>query len=207
MIFRGGREDICIGGIDFGQVVTAAVSVYVPTFSSDNSRPSGRFRNLKIKQKALMQPQFKYRKAIEERKSDDIRDMEASIPPKKGVLDAKVKEYIQSVGKLKGLDDYYNSTFRHRRDTWDMKKARDAEDWTAIKAILDMVKNDSNGNPIPPNKVLWVIGLGKFNTKSRLMSLHGTFGSKLISAVSQISNIIIYYYFLFYALILIHIGS
>ncbi|KAF9176601.1 hypothetical protein BGZ49_006118, partial [Haplosporangium sp. Z 27] len=145
--------------------------------------PSGGFRNLKIKQKALMQPQFKYRRVLEKNKTDDVRDMEASILPKKGVSDAGIQSYLQSVGNLKGLDDHYNNTFRHRRDTWDMKKARDAEDRIAINAILDMVKSDSNGNPIPPNKVLWVIGLGEFNTGCKLTSLHGTFGSKLISAL------------------------
>ena len=165
-------------------MVTAAASVYIPTFNSGDSRPSGRFRNLKIKQKALMQPQFKYRRVLEKNKTDDVRDMEASLPPKKGVSDTGIQSYLQSVSKLKGLDEHYNNTFRHRRDTWDMKKARDAEDRIAINAILDMVKSDSNGNPIPPNKVLWVIGLGKFNTGSNLTSLHGTFGSKLISAVS-----------------------
>ncbi|KAF8946283.1 hypothetical protein BGZ46_005819, partial [Entomortierella lignicola] len=133
-----GREDICIGGIDLGQVVTAAASVYIPTFNSNDSRPSGGFRNLKIKQKALMQPQFKYRRVLEKNKTDDVRDMEASILPKKGVSDAGIQSYLQSVGNLKGLDDYYNNTFRHRRDTWDMKKARDAEDRIAINAILDM---------------------------------------------------------------------
>ncbi|KAF9427223.1 hypothetical protein BGZ76_002426, partial [Entomortierella beljakovae] len=181
-IEQGGREDICIGDVDLGQVVTVAVCVYVPTYNSDDFRPSGRFCNLKIKQKALMQPQFRYRKVLEEHKTDDVRDMEVSILPKKGVSDADLQNYTRSVVNLKGLDDYYNSTFRHRRDTFDMKKARDAEDWIAINTFLGMVKNDSNGNPISPNKVLWVIGLGKFNTGSKLTSLHGTFGSKLISA-------------------------
>ncbi|KAF9436054.1 hypothetical protein BGZ76_004933 [Entomortierella beljakovae] len=76
--------------------------------------------------KALMQPQFKYRRVLEERKTDDVHDMEASILPKKSVSDADLQNYTRSVINLKGLDDYYNSTFRHRRDTWDMKKARDA---------------------------------------------------------------------------------
>ncbi|KAF9426244.1 hypothetical protein BGZ76_002847 [Entomortierella beljakovae] len=71
-----GREDIFIGGVDLGQVVTAAVSIYIPTFNPGDCRPSGGFRNLKIKQKALMQPQFRYRKVLEKRKTEDIRDME-----------------------------------------------------------------------------------------------------------------------------------
>ncbi|KAF9405003.1 hypothetical protein BGZ76_006724, partial [Entomortierella beljakovae] len=92
----GGREDISIGGIDLGQVVTAAVSVYVPTYDSDDSRPSGGLRNLKIKQKALVQPQLRYRKVLEERKTDDVRDMETSMLRKKGVSDADLQNYTRS---------------------------------------------------------------------------------------------------------------
>lgn len=189
-----GRRDICIGGIDLGQVVTAAVSVRVPS-SIDNqtlgattnwevSEPPWVIRNLKIKQKALMQPQFKYRRALEARKTDDVRDMEASILPKKGISDAEIRYFLQSLNKVRDrLNRHYNETFRHRRDTWDMRKARDAEDRVAINAILNMVKTDANGNAIPENKVLWVVGLGKFNTKAKLSSLHGTFGAKLVSTV------------------------
>ncbi|KAF9437634.1 hypothetical protein BGZ76_011816 [Entomortierella beljakovae] len=47
-----------------------------------------------------------------------------------------------------------------------------------MNAIPDMVKNDSNENAIPANAVLWAVGLSKFSTKSRLLSLHGTSESK-----------------------------
>ncbi|KAI7819638.1 hypothetical protein BC939DRAFT_459833 [Gamsiella multidivaricata] len=116
-----------------------------------------------------MQPQFKYRRAIEGRKIDEIHDAESSLLPRRGILDEDVRLFLNSIDKNRQvLNEYYNQSFRHRRNTWDLKKARDAEDRIAIEAIIKLV--------------LWVVGLGKFGTSSGLTSLHGTFSAKLISA-------------------------
>ncbi|KAF9435820.1 hypothetical protein BGZ76_005474 [Entomortierella beljakovae] len=89
-----------------GQVATAAVSVYIPsvlcTMSNlGDSKPSRRLHNLKIKQKTLIQPWSEYRRALEQHKPDDDRDMESSIPPKKGISDAEIQYFIQSMGNVR----------------------------------------------------------------------------------------------------------
>ncbi|KAI7831571.1 hypothetical protein BC939DRAFT_437450 [Gamsiella multidivaricata] len=116
-----------------------------------------------------MQPQFKYRRAIEGRKTDEIHDAENSLLPRRGVPDEDARLSLNSMDKNRQvLNEHYNQSFRHRRDTWDLKKARGAVDRIAIEAILKLV--------------LWIVGLGKFGTSSGLTSLHGTFSAKLISA-------------------------
>ncbi|KAG0349106.1 hypothetical protein BGZ54_004449, partial [Gamsiella multidivaricata] len=96
-------RDVCIGGIDLGQVVTAAVSVLIldPPLADGTLPwpPTGKYCTLNIKQKALMQPQFKYRRAIEGRKTDEIHDAESSLLPRRGILDEDVRLFLNSMDK------------------------------------------------------------------------------------------------------------
>ncbi|KAI7818129.1 hypothetical protein BC939DRAFT_299299 [Gamsiella multidivaricata] len=194
--FGSDGRDVWIGGIDLGQVVTAAVSVLIldPPLADGTLPwpPTGKYCTLNIKQKALMQPQFKYRRAIEGRKTDVIHDAESSLLPRRGISDEDVRLFLNSMDKIRQvLNEHYNQSFRHHRDTWDLKKARDAEDRITIEAILKLVKEDNQEKAVPTNKVLWGVGLGKFGTSSGLTSLHGTFSAKLISALRTRSHAVV----------------
>ncbi len=142
----------------------------------------GTMRNLKIKQKALCQPEFRFRRALERRKTEQVRDKEVSILPRKGVSDEEVVAFLQSQEAVQPvLNTHYNGSFTHRRMAWDVKKAKEAEFDTAISAIMDMFKE------APRDKVLVAIGLGKFGSGgSKMPSSHGTFGAKLVKTVSDI---------------------
>lgn len=59
---------------------------------------------------------------------------------------------------------------------WDMKKGKEGKYHVAIHLVLAMVKD------VPKEKVLFVIGLGKFG---KLTSLHGMFGSLFVKMVSH----------------------
>ncbi|KAF9380589.1 hypothetical protein CPB97_008260 [Podila verticillata] len=135
------------------------------------------FRNLVIKNKALYQPQFRHRRYSEDCKTDAVQAAENSIESHRGIHDDKVLPYVQS--RLEAgvtLDAHYNNTFRHRWHLWEFKKAKEAEFSEAIEAVFDMLYD------APKEKVLFVIGLGKFSSNSKLTSLHGTFGSQLTKA-------------------------
>ncbi|KAG0299606.1 hypothetical protein BGZ98_009904 [Dissophora globulifera] len=182
-------NDLWIAGIDYGETVTAAVSVSFPTAatntlpatSSTSAPPAGTrtLRNLTIKRKALMQPQLKYHRVLEEHKSDvAVREAEQAILPRKGVPDSDVVEFLRSLhSNQKTLDKYYNHSFWHRRNAWDFKKAKQGEYDQAVRGVLDMVKE------APRDKVIFSIGLGKFGSNSKSPSLHGTFGAKLVPAL------------------------
>lgn len=148
-------------------------------------------RTLLVGQKALMQPNFKGRREMQLRKEEyqlagsdhkgEVQELEQSIPPRKGVQDAEVSSnYLQKATAAHSrLHQYYNGDYWHRRTAWDMKKGKEGEYHVAIRSVLAMVED------VPKEKVLFVIGLGKFGTKSKLTSLHGTFGSLFVKTVSH----------------------
>ncbi|KAG0322448.1 hypothetical protein BG000_002906 [Podila horticola] len=156
-----------------------------PVLGSDPARdidspstvPRERFRNLVIKSKALYQPQFRHRRYLESSKPDEMRASEHSINPHKGIHDDKVLDFVESrIDASQTLNHHYNNTFRHRWHLWEFQKAKEAEYSVAIQAVMDMLFD------APKDKVLFVIGLDKFVSNSKLTSLHGTFGAQLIKS-------------------------
>ncbi|KAF9378618.1 hypothetical protein CPC16_011207, partial [Podila verticillata] len=189
-------EDVCIAGVDFGQVCTAAVSLFIPSCYNPN-RSHDLMRTLLVGQKALMQPSFKGRRDMQLRKEEyqltdsdhkgEVQELEQSIPPRKGVQDAEVSSnYLQKATAVHPrLHQYYNSNYWHRRTAWDMKKGKEGEYHVAIRSVLAMVED------VPKEKVLFVIGLGKFGTKSKLTSLHGTFGSLFVKTLRSLDYAVV----------------
>ncbi|KAG0013158.1 hypothetical protein BGZ81_001201 [Podila clonocystis] len=181
-------EDVCIVAIDYGQVCTAAISALIPSCHDPNKKRD-RLRTLVIKQKALMQPNFRGRLALEFHKDEytidndgntvKVRDIELGIPQRKGVTSEYVStDYLpKAAAAHPDLHNFYNGDFWHRRTTWDVKKAKEGEYHVAIRAILAMVHD------VPKEKVLFVLGLGKFGTKSKMASLHGTFDALLLKTI------------------------
>ncbi|KAG0215499.1 hypothetical protein BGX28_009547, partial [Mortierella sp. GBA30] len=51
----------------------------------DSALKGGKLRNLKVKHKALCQSLFRFRRVLEEKKTDEIREAETSILPRRGV--------------------------------------------------------------------------------------------------------------------------
>lgn len=131
---------------------------------------------------------------------------ERSINPHKGIYDDKVLGFIDSrVDASPTLNHHYNITFRHRWHLWEFQKAKEAEYSEAIQAVMDMLFDALK------DKVLFIIGLGKFSSNCKLTSLHGTFGSQLIKSVSCLT-ILPFSLFLFFQkanffLVLIVTGS
>ncbi|KAG0334605.1 hypothetical protein BG000_008192 [Podila horticola] len=158
-------EDVCIVAIDYGQ--------------------------------ALMQPNFRGRLELEFHKDEyridkdgnevKVRDIELGIPQRTGVTDEYVSsDYLpKAAAAHPDLHRYYNGDFWHRRTTWDVKKAKEGEYHVAICAILAMVHD------VPKEKVLFVLGLGKFGTKSKMASLHGTFDSLFLKTIRSLGYAVV----------------
>ncbi|KAG9321106.1 hypothetical protein KVV02_007335 [Mortierella alpina] len=126
----------------------------------------GTMRNLKIKQKALSQPNFRFRRALESRKTNQICEREASILPRRGVSDREVVEFLKSEQTAHSdLDTHYNGSFTHRRMAWDFKNTKEAEFDTAISAIMDMFQE------APRDKLraagIAVVGINEYYTSQR----------------------------------------
>ncbi|KAG0060998.1 hypothetical protein BGZ92_006596, partial [Podila epicladia] len=110
-------------------------------------------------------------------KTDEVQAAERGIEPCHGIFDDKVLPLVQSRLEAKvTLDAHYNNTFHHQWHLWEFKKAKEAEFSEAIKATFNMLYD------APKKKVLFVIGLSKFSSNSKLTLLHGSFGSQLIRA-------------------------
>jgi hypothetical protein len=73
---------------------------------------------------------------------------------------------------------------RFKRLAHDQKKARRGEFDVATNAILKMAGTHIGRHKMEKEDVLFAIGLGDFNTRTKLSSLHTSFSSHLICKVS-----------------------
>ncbi|KAK3809804.1 MAG: hypothetical protein JOS17DRAFT_780289 [Linnemannia elongata] len=133
---------------DNQQVINAAISalskVPVPLPHSQglpitSSRTT--FLNLAVKQKAVYQPMFRFRRWLEGAKQEQvcvdgqqvsISDIESRLPPLKG-QGSSVINYVQELERVEErLQEFYaGPSNRYKRHHWDMQKARDYEYQTA----------------------------------------------------------------------------
>ena len=193
-------ENVTIVGIDLGEVCTAAACCInfsdktAGTVNHTSNYPddectalnkTNAVRNLVIKRQALYQPTLKARVMIEKHKPAEVCKSENSIPGRKeGTLSAACEYAVKVLAALPAACRFYSST-RFKRTIHDSKKARRCEYDVATNGILRMVGGHVGRKKEANEDVLFAIGLGDFNTRTQLSSLHRSFAIYLILKVRQ----------------------
>ncbi|KAG9061323.1 hypothetical protein KI688_007301 [Linnemannia hyalina] len=161
----------------------------LPTFSSRTT-----FLNLAVKQKAVYQPTFRFRRwledAMQEQVSVDgqqvsISDIESRLPPLKG-QGSSVINYVQELKRVEEcLQKFYaGSGNLYKRQKWDMERARDYEYQLIANRLPGIVGGSLGERYDPSNPVLIGVGLGNFSITSGLSALNSTFLSYFIQKVT-----------------------
>lgn len=136
-----------------------------------------------MKQKAVYQPCFKFRRWLEgekqtkqEGEQESIAEIESHLPPLKG-QGASVFNYVTELEKVEQrlLEFYGGHDQQYKRHKWDMERALHYEYQLIAKRLLGIVGGSIGRPRDSSNPVLIGIGLGQFNTGSGLTSLHSTF--------------------------------
>jgi hypothetical protein len=209
-------EKIKILGIDLGQACVVGASALLPkankvkvskepqvpkesiltTCSDDKATPLKSepmvFHNLAVKQKAVYQPTFKFRRWLEDRKNinpsngdSSISNLERSLPPLRGES-ASFDKYVSRLELVNDrLDEFYNGNKLFARRKWDAKRDRENEYHKIADRLLKMIGGNIGRKKGKRNKAVIGIGLGKFGSRCRLSSLHETFASYFISKVGK----------------------
>ncbi|KAG0221195.1 hypothetical protein BGW42_008149, partial [Actinomortierella wolfii] len=176
-------ERVKILGLDLGQSCTVAAFALLP---QDASPPL--FRNLAVKSKAIYQPSLKHRHWMEQRKSRpipgtsvSITDIESSLPPLRG-KGSSYFEYCQQLEQAQQkLDQFYNDKKQvFKRRSWGAQRAKQEEYRTIAERLLQSVGGSLHHRRDEDNKVIISIGLGKFQSKSGMTSLHESFATYFV---------------------------
>ncbi|KAI8357054.1 hypothetical protein B0O80DRAFT_99820 [Mortierella sp. GBAus27b] len=189
-----GPQDIKILGVDLGQACVVGASALLPTSQSSDSSAKPKFCNLSVKQKAVYQPTFKFRRWLERRKaqpidgSQSISDIESSLPPLRG-NEGSVQEYVKSLQEVEEhLDSFYNSNNTVKKHRWNARRARDEEFRRIADSLLRMVGGSIGRKRADEDKVVIAVGLGQFSSKARLSSLHESFQSYFVQLVGTVDG-------------------
>lgn len=203
-------EDVKILTLDAGQAFVVGAFAHVPTTpiqeppvdpvtdnatpAKDNATPEPLpFRNLAVNQKAVYQPNFRFRRWLETEKdlvpsgeSNSVATVESLLPPLKGPT-ASVCGYVEELGKVEArLQEFYSgNNNRFKKHQWDMERARKAEYQAIADRLLGAVGGSIGRKKEESDPVLIGIGLGQFNSNSRLSSLHSTFLDFFVRTVSM----------------------
>lgn len=149
--------------------------------------------NLAVNQKAVLQPVFRYRRwlegekqAIPEDQTESIEHIESRLPPLRGPS-ANIINYIRELERVEDrLHEFYNGNGnRFKKHTLDMKNAKQAEYEAIANRLLGAVGGSIGRRRDEANPVVIGVGLGKFKSTGRLLSLHSTFLSYFIALVSM----------------------
>jgi hypothetical protein len=160
------------------------------TMSMVSSRTT--FINLAVKQKAILQPNFKFRQWLENEKKktqsgeqESLVAIESQLPSLKG-LGASVIDYVAELEKVEHrlLEFYSGCDQRYKRHHWDMQRAKHYEYQLLADRLLGIV-GGSVGLLRDPLNTVWIgVGLAKYSTKSGLSALDSSFLSYFIKLVS-----------------------
>ncbi|KAG0195786.1 hypothetical protein BGX28_000635, partial [Mortierella sp. GBA30] len=154
--------------------------------------------NLAAKQKAVYQPTFKHRRWMEAQKAKAIAEelsigkIETEYPPLHGE-NADFDSYVQHRQAYKDeLDNFYNSNnFRFKRRKMYARAARKEEYYRLTDALLRMVGGSIGAKKKDEDKVVIGIGLGDFQSTSRLSSLDGTFMGYFIQKARSLGYLVV----------------
>ncbi|GAB5587406.1 hypothetical protein Unana1_02306 [Umbelopsis nana] len=175
---------VSIIGIDLGERFIAAARG-INFANSDN------IRNLAIKHSVLYQPTLKFWPELEQRKPTAVRQAEQSISCKKKCTFAESSEYAHEVIKAEPVLRSFYGSKRCKRLIHDSKKARRSEFDDATNALLRMAGGHIGRKRMPGEDMLFAVGLGDFNTKTNLSSLHTSFGSHFINKVRSLGYMVV----------------
>jgi len=149
-----------------------------------------KFYNLAVKQKAVYQPTLKYRRWLEQRKQrrvegiESISRLETELPHYRGP-EASIKDYARRIQEVETeLESFYGNDVL-KKHLMNSRKAREREYKLIANRLLRLVGGSLGAKREESNKVVIGVGLGKFSTKMRLSSLHGSFQSFFVQRVSR----------------------
>jgi hypothetical protein len=191
---------IKILGIDLGQACVVGASAILPDTDNSLENPNSGsqsqkmvYHNLSVKQKAVYQPIFKFRRWLENRRNTthageetSIADDEGHLPPVRGV-NSSIESYFEKFKEVGGkLSEFYSDErYLVKRHLWDTKRARDLEFQRVADSLFKLVGGSLGQKRDDSNKVVIGVGLGKFSSRIRLTSLHGSFMSYFIQKVNE----------------------
>ncbi|OAQ28175.1 hypothetical protein K457DRAFT_587467 [Linnemannia elongata AG-77] len=173
----------------------STVSNLAPVTMLSSSPQPQVFYNLSVKQKAVSQPTFKFRRWTEDQKklvpagaAKSVQDIESDLPPLRG-QDASVVDYVEEIQVVEDqLQEFYNgSNMRYQRHSFDASRAREEEFRTIADRLLSMIGGSVGAKRSEDDMVVIAIGLGQFASRSGLSSLHGTFFAFFVCLVGASS--------------------
>ena len=196
------KNDVPMGGVVVAnQQPAVGAAVQNPTLhataqESATSAPMGSprpvFFNLAVKSKAVYQPNFRFRRWLENEKKatpdgedESVHDIETRLPPLKGQR-ASVVNYVKELESVETrlLEFYSGSDNRYNRHVWDMQRARHIEFQLIADQLLKIVGGGIGLRYDPSKPALIGVGLGQFSTSSGLSSPHSSFLAYFIQKVS-----------------------
>ena len=169
---------VTIVGIDLGETYTAAACCI--KFDPGNGTA---VRNLAIKRKALYQPNLMARQHVEQSKSSKVMKTEQAIPSRSACTYTASLEHARQAKLAEPALKLFYGSKRFKRLSHDMKKAKRGEFDVATNAILKMANCHIGRKKGEDEQVLFAIGMGDFNTHTRLSSLHTSFATYFINKV------------------------
>ena len=140
-------------------------------------------RNMTIKRTALYQPTLKARRELEGRKPAYVRTAEHNVPSTKECTFTASNAYARKVIAVQPVLNSFYGSRRCKRIMHDSTKARRGEYDVATNALLRMADGHIGRKRAPGEDVLFAIGLGNFNTRKRLSSLHTSFAAHFVNKV------------------------
>ncbi|KAF8929937.1 hypothetical protein BGZ47_000819 [Haplosporangium gracile] len=158
-----------------------------------------RFYNLAVKQKAVYQPSFKFRRWLESEKKaaqegvqETIEEIETRLPPLKGP-GASIVDYVAELKEVEHrlLEFYGGRDQQYKRHKWDMERALHYEYQLIADRLLGIVGGSVGRPRDPSNAVLIGVGLSKFNTRSGLSSLDSSFLSFFVQKARSLGYIVV----------------
>lgn len=185
-----GKDNVNESSMEGVTTTTSSVSSKIPVpspQSQESPTVSSRttFHNLAVKQKAVYQPTFKFRRWLEGAKQEQvsvdgqqvsISHIESRLPPLKGE-GSSVINYFEELERVERnlLEFYAGSDNRFKRNKWDMERARQYEFQLLADRVLGILGGSIGRRYDPSNPAVIGVGLGQFSVKSGLSSLNSTF--------------------------------
>ena len=126
---------------------------------------------------------MKARYERERRKTRLVYRTESLVPPRKELTFADANGYAEKVIKSHDLLQAFYSRRRLQRLDHDSRKAKRAEFDVAVDSLLRMVNSHVGRKKEDGEDVLFAVGLGKFQTRTNLSSVHGTLAAHMVSKV------------------------
>ncbi|KAF9382477.1 hypothetical protein CPC16_009322 [Podila verticillata] len=180
------------------------ISVSTPDQQSTNSpMVSSRtvYHNLAVKQKAVYQPTFRFRRWLEGEKQkpldmgeeqETIAGIETGLPPLKGE-GASVINYTAELRRVEErlLEFYVGRDHLYKRHKWDMERARQYEYQLLADRLFGIVGGSIGLVRDPENPVLIGVGLGKFSMRSGLSSLDSSFLSFFVQKARSLGYLVV----------------